>query len=120
MTWEELVKETAQRAQTDPSDAARILNSFFDVVIAGMETEELIAFRPDFGYFELRPAGGGKMQGDRQSLPKARRTPVFKKSTALKKQLRQSDDDYLNTLRASGRADQANRLLRKQKIDHSA
>lgn len=120
MTWEELMKETALRAQTDPADVARILNAFFDVVIAGMETEELIAFRPDFGYFELRSAGGGKAQGSQQSLPKARRTPVFKKSNTLKKQLRQSDGDYLNMLRSSGRIDQANRLLRKQKIDHSA
>ena len=119
MTWDQLLEETALRAKADPADAGRVLNAFFDIVIAQMETEERIMLRPDFGYFEMREAGGDKALRE-QSLRKARRTPVFKKSSALKKQLRQSDEDYLAMLRESGRAAQAARLLRKRESNHSA
>lgn len=119
MTWDQLLEETALGAKAAPADTARVLNTFFDIVIARMETEDRVMLRPDFGYFEMREAGGIKTPQE-QTLRKVRRTPVFKKSSTLKKQLRQDDEAYLNMLRESGRGAQASRLLRKRETNHSA
>ena len=119
MTWDQLLEETALRARCSRTEAEATLNAFFDAVIDRMETEDVVPMRPDFGHFELRAAGGARSPKE-QSIPKARRTPVFKKSGALKKQLRQSDEAYLDMLREAGRSAQADRLRRKQRSDHSA
>lgn len=112
MTWEALIQETAQRGKLSPSETERMLNAFFDTVMDSMKTESCVMFRPDFGCFEMRAVGGETHPGE-QNLPKNRRTPVFKKSAALKKQLRQSDEAYLRMLRETGRDAQADRLERK-------
>lgn len=112
MTWENLIEETARRSRVDPADAALVMNAMFDTLIRRMETDDLIMLRPDFGYFEMRTTGGEKSP-EAQTLRKSRRTPVFKKSGILKKQLRQSDEAYLEALRASGRLQQAERLSKR-------
>ena len=118
MTWKHLLEETARRSGLPAASAAQALNALFDLIIDKMETEDVIMLRPDFGCFEMRVAGGERTAHE-QSLRKVRRTPVFKKSGALKKQLRQSDEAYLDMLRSSGRIAQANRLLRKREADRS-
>lgn len=120
MTWDQLLEETAQRARVCPADAAKVLNAFFDAVIQGMEAENTILLRPDFGYFEMRTAGGGKALQDQNLRKSPCRTPVFKKSGMLKKQLRRSDAEYPEMLGGAGRTAQAERLLQKQRSDHTA
>jgi|GEM_PF-6336379 len=114
MNWETLIEETARRAGTDRQTAALTLDSFFDAVIRSMETEECIQLRSDFGCFEMREAGGEYAQHS-QSLPKGHRTPVFKKAAELKKQLRQSDEEYLRMLRQTGHEEQARRVEELQR-----
>lgn len=113
MDWDMLINETAKRSGEAPERAAGVLNAFLDAVIDGMATDETIGLRGDFGSFEMRDSGGFRSMHER-SIPKCRRTPVFKKSAALKKKLRQADADYIQMLRESGRETQAEMLSRKQ------
>jgi nucleoid DNA-binding protein len=115
MDWSSLMEETIRRAGVKPEEAARTLDALFDLIIERMSTDDLIMLRPDFGYFEMRSAGGEKSMHT-QDLRKCRRTPVFKKSGQLKKQLRQDDEDYLRMLRSAGRDAQAERLMRKHAV----
>lgn len=113
MNWDALIDETARRTGGKREDIARTLNVFFDVVIEKMGTDDVIQLRSDFGCFEMREAGGEKGP-HRDTLYKCRRTPVFKKSKVLKKQLRQDDDAYLRMLLDAGQTEQADRLLQKR------
>lgn len=81
MEWTGLVAETASGVNVEREQAERILNAFFDAVIDGMNSEQLLMLRSDFGYFEMREetcSPGGRR----------RRVPVFKKSGRLKNRLR--------------------------------
>ena len=109
MDWDDLIEETARRAGLDREETLRVLDSLFDAVIDKMATEETVRLREDFGYFEMRDAGGSESVHPR-AVTKCRRTPVFKKAGALKKKLRQSDEEYCQMLRGAGREAQAERL----------
>jgi nucleoid DNA-binding protein len=114
LKWENLIRETARRAEMGQEETARALDSFFDTLIEKMTTEDEIHLRQDFGYFEMREAGGEQSMHP-QVVTKCHRTPVFKKASNLKKKLRQSDAEYCQMLREAGCGAQAERLTRRVK-----
>lgn len=113
MEWDALILETARRAGIDRAETIRTLDSFFDTLIEKMATEDQIQLREDFGYFEMREAGGTQSVHP-QTITKCRRTPIFKKAGELKKKLRQSDEEYCAMLRGAGRTAQAERLANRR------
>lgn len=112
MEWDTLIHETARRAGMGEEETLRTLDSFFDTLIEKMATEDEIHLRADFGYFEMREAGG-EQSVHPQTVTKCHRTPVFKKAGELKKKLRQSDEDYCRMLRDIGCEAQAERLSQR-------
>lgn len=81
-----MIRETALRCGHSPEYVREILDVFFDTVVDGMRTDQLVMLRPDLGHFEMRQmksAARGK-----EPAARSRRTPVFKKSGQLKALLR--------------------------------
>lgn len=118
MTWKQLVFETVRQANIDEPQAEAVLNAFFDVMINAAREEETLELRPDFGAFKVRESGGEALSGHRPQIIKRQRKVVFKTANALQKALRQSDEDYLDMLKAMGAADQARAV--RIKMDQNA
>lgn len=113
MNWEEMITQTAARANMAPPEARRILDAFFDALTDSLCVEDKVSLRPDFGSFSIHEKGGVVTGGGRGSVNKVKRIPVFKKSPELERKLRQSEEAYVDMLRSLGRSAQAERIQRK-------
>lgn len=93
MNWDTLISLTAKRSGQTVKLASDVLDSFLDELVEAMKTEARICLRSDFGSFAVKDSGGREIHCG-ESITKSYRVPLFKRSNKLRKQLRQSDEEY--------------------------
>ena len=113
MEWERLIEETAESAGRSESETEAVLNAFLDTLVSALKREDSVGLRRDFGTFTVRESGGEAKSERRPQIVKKQRSVVFKTAGGLQKQLRQSDEEYLEMLEALGAHAQAELVQKK-------